>query len=775
MKKAIVVEHDDKSGFRTSWSKPIRQDVPEDEKTPQWFFRNLNYCLSFYNKPVGSIKFDAVPSDRSTTGIPESDRLYPVQHMLRMMMYYLGKQPNLDYAYLTQNVKDVNMQAQWYKGQDVAEFVNYFRGLMIQRLSQAKKDKMWSAHPVGKEVSNRYTQMYDKLELALALKPILENIAEEDGLEFNPMPGTSIQQPEDIDAAMETSFIEQSSITATDMANGIWFTHGWNHKALMSFMHTVIAGQTAWWHRVLNGRQVQDILQPYQVIRDNRFDHDYGKYDEFIGAIQSLSILEAQRRHPHLTSSQVDDIHNIAADGEKQKLYNTTSNINWYAVTESGEHRVTEVTMYWRTRRQSNKILVKNRFGEPVARVRKGVKEDEIKNITNDFGLNDIAYCTILGNKYIVDWGYVDNLVESIEDPSIPEFPIRFFRPNTFLGDSVSEVSRIHRIQDEMDMLDFKIREMVGRAKGKVHIIHGDKLGDMTTIKDLVDDFADMGIHVSQGSGEANDPADRKSMVEVVDMTLDPNIYRIAELYKERKERMGRVLNTSSISLGQQTRYIGLGQQQSTISQNQLGVSYLMDGFLDFIVMNMRYSVNQAKMLYRDKEVEFLVGEKGIRFINFTGDIPFERFMTSLNLSDVIDEDARKRILAYAQAWSQNPAFNVSASAIIQIEKANSFTEAADMLDRDRKKNEAKAQRSAKEMEEMKSKMSQMQQAIAMMMEQFKQDNENYRVEIKEAMKLLPQLAKEPMPPAPIQQQMAQMMQGGNQQQEQQQPQEIPQ
>ena len=573
---------------------------------------------------------------------------------------------------------------------------------------------------------------------------------------------------------MQTSFTEQSAITATDLANGMWFTNGWFHKALNSFMHTTITGQTAWWHRVENGRQTQEVVQPYQIIRDNRFDSDYGLRDEFRGVVEPMTPLEAQRRWPWLTSAQIDDIYNIAGDGEKNKLYNTAKNISWWpANVDHYEHTCTAITLYWRTRRQTNKVKVKNSFGDEHMRQRVGLKAEDMPNVKQDYSVNDIAYCTIYGNRYIVDYGYVDNLVESIEDPSMPEFPIKFFRPNTFLGESVSEGSRIHRIQDEMDMLDFKIREMLGRAKGKVYIIHGDKLGDDVNTKHLLDDFSDMGFHVTHSSGEVGDPNDRKSAVDMVDMTLDPNIHRIAELYRERKERMGRVLNTSTVSLGQQTKYIGLGQQQSTISQNQLGVSYLLDGFLDFLVMNMRYSVNQGKLLYKDTGAEFLIGERGTRFLEFTGDTPFERFMTSLNMNDVIDEEGRKRIQTFSQAWSQNPAFGVTASSIIRLETSNSFTEAADMLDKEIKRSEKKQQASAAEQINQKAQMDQMLQMFTAGIEQLKQDNENYRTELKEFMKIAPQLAQsmQAPPASPIQMQLAaqgaQMQQAAQQQQEQ--------
>ncbi len=756
-KKAITVTIND-SRYRDTTLRPQRQDIPESDKTPEWYFKNAMYYLTFYNQPIGSLRFDAAPTDRSSTSIPEQERNYPVQHMMRMMMYYLGKQQNLDFNYLTQNVQDMNLQARWIKGQDVSEFVNYFRGLMLQRVSNAN----WTGTPVSKEAQGRYTDMYDKLEIKVLLKPIFDKIQQENGIAFNPMPQANIEIPEDIERAMSTNFIEEGSILSSDLASGIWFTNGWMQKALKMFMYTTIAGTVGFWHKVIDGRQQQDVVLPYQLAWDNRFDDDYGAFDEFRGVIENITPFDAQLRYKSLDNAQINDLFAMATNDAEMAAYNTANNINWWVNNQGVKsNTVTEITYYWRTQREVSKVKVKNKFGNDTIRKSQNVEGEE------KYYVQDIAFATIVGNKYMVDWGYIDNLVESVEDPSKPEFPIKRFRPNTFLGDSVSEVSRIHKIQDEMDMYSFKIREMVGRAKGKLYWINGDKLGEGTTAKELMDDFADMGITVGTGgNGEFNDPNNRNSPVEYVDMTLDPNIHRLVELYGALKVKMGSILSASPISLGQQTRYIGYGQQQSAIAQNQLGVSYLIDGFLDFLVMNMRYAVNQAKNLYTEQdsmEVEYMIGEKGVRYLKFTKGLRFERFMISLNINDSIDEEGRKRIVQYAQAWSQNPSFGVTPLNILKLEKSVNYTEAIDMLEYDITRNKKMEAKERQAMMEQQSIIDQQLQIMKAAQEQLKEDNANYRAELqaitKSNLEIIKMMQQMQPPSSPLQNDLAQATQ----------------
>jgi hypothetical protein len=105
--KAIKISDD--AGFRSNQYKPERQDIPEVDKTPQFYYRNAMYYLTFFNNPTGSIRFDSVEKNFGSGGtIQDSERLYPANHMIRMILYYLGKQPNLDYAFITQNIQEAN-------------------------------------------------------------------------------------------------------------------------------------------------------------------------------------------------------------------------------------------------------------------------------------------------------------------------------------------------------------------------------------------------------------------------------------------------------------------------------------------------------------------------------------------------------------------------------------------------------------------------------------------------------------------------------------------
>lgn len=739
--KAVEIAIDDDT-YRGEVSPP-NQLIPEKDKNAQWYFKNLQYILSFYNQPVGSINFPSAfagtgdtNNNRNGGDFPFNSRLYPVQFMIRMMQYYLGKQPNLNYNWLVQDVQQGNLQANWIKGNDVSEFVNYFRGLILNRVSNAE----FTAKPLSKDAQSRKGDILNQLMLKWDMAQLFQQFKDM-GVEFNPANTPDFETPEDIEKWVDTNYKEYAAIIGTDMANGLWFSNHWLHKCLQAFMHTAITGICAMEHYVENGRNLQKIRMPYQLIWDNRIDDDYGRYDQFAGVVDNMTLGDIFSRFPELDDNQRADIQRMAQSADLGATYNNSNYINWWCYdTMQYRNTVTVATVYWRGKHYLNKKKVEDRYKNKKIKT-----TDNVEDIDPKYSFDDIYKCSIIGNKYLVNWGLMDNVVEEFGDKSKPLFPIIRFMPNTFMGESISEVARVHKLQDELDMYDFQIRMMIARSKGKVYFIDGSKFDEATTPKGFLEDVASMGIHIGRPSGEPNDPNNNGRVIDVIDWTLDPNIGKLAELYRDKKERMSRILSVSPIALGQQTRYIGLGTQQGTIAQNNLGTSYLIDGFMEWIVMNMRYAVNQAKNLYTindNKEAAFVIGDRGVKYLKFTKDLRFEDLFVELNINDVIDETAKKDIQTFAQAWSQNPQFGITPLDIIKLYSSNSMTQAKDELELSLKKGEKNKKRDLMEQTAIQNQAAEQQfqqkaaldQATKMMeasMVQLKEDNENYRTALK--------------------------------------------
>ncbi len=702
--------------------------IAESQKTPSWYYRKLRYFLTYYNNPVGGVSFGA-GVNAGNKNISNDEVYYPVQRMIRMCMYYLGKQPNLDNAWMVQDAKNNSLQSQWLKGQNVSEFVNYFRGLILQRLNNAT----FNAKSMNRDAINAKTEAVEKLQIKQELDKVLSPLFQEVGIAFNPVPNANpmAQTKEDIENEVDKNFYDANQEIYRLLANGVYFTNGWYTRLVQCFMHTVITGLGYYEHYVEKGKVLQRVVMPWQVVEDNRIDDDFGRMDKFRGKIEQLTITDVAIRFPNLSKEQLEDLERTSTDGKLSEYYNTTiTNLVWYGTNNNRQNTITCVTMYWRDLHYGGKVLADNKYGSKTVRK---TKEGE-----QGYSTEDLYQCTVLGDKYIVNYGLSDNVIEDLSTGR-PSFPIYKFKPSVFLGENVSEVGRIYKIQDELDMLDYKIRDMVGKAKGKVYIVQGDKLPEGTDGAELIENLSNIGLQVTNPSGVSGDNSTIKDMVSAIDMTLDPNIVRLVELYKDREARMGRIMSTSPVSLGQEYKYVGLGQAKSTIAQNTLGVAYILDGFLDFVVMNMRYATNLQKILSandeKNNDLMMLLGDSGVRYLKFTKDMQWEQMYIELIINDSMSDQDKKEIEQVSLAWAQNSV--LTPLTWLKIKRSESYTKAIAILEKETAENEAKMQKQQQEQQAMTIQQIEVDKNKDLEVVQYKEMMENYRKELDAAVKLL--------------------------------------
>jgi hypothetical protein len=286
---------------------------------------------------------------------------------------------------------------------------------------------------------------------------------------------------------------------------------------------------------------------------------------------------------------------------------------------------------------------------------------------------------------------------------------------------------------------------MTDRAKGKVFILNKHKLGSATS-QEILNDFERVGLHITDGNmtGEDFNNADYNKVVEVVDMTLDPNVQMIITLRREEERIMEEIVNVPKIAMGQQQGYLGAKTQAGSIAQSNLGTSYLYQGFIQFLERDLQYALNQYKVSLLDmtQDTLGLLDDNGIEFLEITEDFKFEDFGVYIKVKDFLDEQARERLLAIAQAAMQNQLIDMR--DYIRIETTKTYTELLKELQysmekKDRERRRAEEQAQMMQAAQMEAQMAMQQQQSAMA-----QEGNNYRSELK----FVGDMAKNAPPPS---------------------------
>jgi hypothetical protein len=307
--------------------------------------------------------------------------------------------------------------------------------------------------------------------------------------------------------------------------------------------------------------------------------------------------------------------------------------------------------------------------------------------------------------------------------------PIKVFMPNMVLGENRSVVSRLHQHQDRIDFITNEITKMMTRAKGKVFLINRQKLGT-STAQDVISDFERMGIHITDGSATGEDfvAGQDVRLVEVVDMTLDPNVQQLVSLRREEERLMEEIVNIPKVALGQQAGYVGAKTQAGTIAQSNLGTAYLYQGFIRFIEKQLAHALNQFKISLIDSDEETtlgVVGTHGMNYIKLTKDFGFEELGVYVKIKDFIDEQARERLLMQAQAAMQNQMIDFM--DYIKVEQSKTYTEALNELQYSIGRKMREAQKAQQQQQMMALLQQQQQQAAQAEQAAMREENANFR------------------------------------------------
>jgi hypothetical protein len=691
------------------------QFIPENKKDQEWYRDNARYVASKYNTQFNSLGF------RNN----EQNFDKPVDEMLRMFTYYLGKQENRDYYYTTQDQSGCELPTVWINGQKLTSMVDFMLGTAIKMIENIEP----SVKAVSRTATNKRTLDMELALLKVEFKNIFSQL-EEQGVSFNPLGKQDFEMPDEVMKHMQYDYKQYGEEIAYDMVTDILHRNKFISKYKQAFFYTLLAGVVGIENKIVNKRVMKEIILPYNLIWDNTFDDDLNEKARFVGKIDWISpgeIISNPYYTRQLTTEQIEEIKILTPDNIDKLLGEdniTTNKLKWYW-NNNGVPSLAATTCYWIGYKELRYEKLKDKYGnEHIAKIKNA-------NVSQ-YWVKTVYKATLLANKYVVDYGEIHNIVRKQDDINEVELPITVFIPNMVMGENRSIVSRLHKHQDRIDFLNNEITKSVTRAKGKVFVLNKHKLGTATA-QEVLNDFERMGIHITDGNatGEEFIGPDQNKVVDVVDMTLDPNVQQLLSLKREEERIMEEIVNVPKAAMGQQQGYMGAKTQAGTIAQSNLGTSYLYQGFVQFIEKDLQHSLNQFKvslLANQDDDIP-VIGDRGINYLKVTEDFKFEDFGIYVKIRDFIDDQAKERLLFIAQAAMQNQAIDML--DYLQLETSKTYTELFNNLkfSLEKKKREAEKQQEI----QMMMQQAQMEQQQQLQQEQMamKEEGNNYRAELK--------------------------------------------
>lgn len=641
---------------------PPNDYLLEKDKTPQWFVEQARWIISCgYNQPRPVF----------TSGATIGNGI--VDEALENWSFIFAEQANDTFAYIQQDFSGNTVPAVFIPGGKIAELFNHIKGRLISDIQNLEV----SAKNLSREVSSKRSEMLEKLVLKYKYGKLLKE-AMPDAVEFNPMGGEveGLQSLDEIEKYV-TKWQDRFTILVERMAAYLMEFDFLKDKFVSQGAEQMAGGVSGMLTQTVNGRVTNESIPSWKLIWDNRQDDDFNREAWFCGVME-VKVPYQQVIQQFGDDLSEEEIKEIRALADNQYLQQATAWFNYYNTTATGSSPVWWVNpgtidmcisyarVWWIGPRDFRYKQTYDKLGTPRY---KKINDEEYyekgypkklkgSDIPGDFIGYDLHTGILIGNKYLVRHGYANNVLRPLGNRERPSLPINILCSGMALGGNKPLVSRLKANQREIDRLAFKIQEITGKAFGKVFIINGNKL-DVTSTE-LLSDMKIMGIHVSRGgSGESDDPSINQPMVEVVDMTLDPNIVRYIDLKNEQKREMDEIASVSQISLGQQGYTVGKGVQQNTINQNSFGLAPMISGLMKHYERVLQYNVDLQQLLWSlsdSFDEEMIIGDDGSRLLELIDPKEFgtQRMKVNIKLNDPTDTLQKDRIQSVALAAAQN-------------------------------------------------------------------------------------------------------------------------
>jgi hypothetical protein len=693
-----------------------KQFVPEKDKNAIWFKENIQYIAEKYNTQQNQLGYRT----------PQSwDK--PIDEMIRMFTYYLGKQENRDYYYSTQDADNCKLPHVWINGQKLTSMIDFMLGSAIKMIENIEP----TVRGTSKALISKKNEIYQMALSKIILKEIADAMSEK-GVEFNPTGMVNFENEQDLQKYMTYDYKEYSEEIAQRLAEDILYRNKFIEKYKQAFLYLTLGGVIGIENYIKKGRQIKEVILPYNLIWDNTVDDDYNSRAQFVGKVDWYTpgeILSNPDFMAYLSPADVEEIKTVNTQTIDKMLgeeYISSNQLRWW-YNWSGVPKMACVTGYWVGYKELRYEKTKDQYGnEHFSKTR--------KRSNSQYWVKTVYKGTLIANKYMVNWGETNNIVRNFDDKNEVELPISVFLPNMVMGETRSIASRLHKHQDRIDYLNYEITKATDRAKGKVFILNKHKLGSATP-QEVLNDFERMGIHITDGNatGEDYNNNDNNRIVEVVDMTLDPNVRELINLKREEERIMEEIVNVPKIAMGQQQGYLGAKTQAGSIAQSNLGTAYLYQGFIRFIEKDLQYALNQYKvsLLSLKEEGVGLLDDRGYDFLEITDEVKFEDFGVYIKVKDFLDEQAKERLLAIAQAAMQNGLIDMR--DYIKIETSKSYTELLKELEYSMAKKDMEKKEEMRRQQIMQAAQQEAMMQAQMQQAQVAQEGSNYRQELKAA------------------------------------------
>ena len=675
----------------------INLDVPEHEKTDDWYLKVARYFTTFYNLPI-------FPYPNKETA------LTPVDEMNRCFLYYYGQQGAARNFPVIQDTILMELQS---RNNQIFQLVNSLHGKMSEFMAKFNI----STELLSADAKTRRDIFKQMLIFTVDNKDFLEKIKEL-GITFNPLPENIVlSSREDVEEYMDVSYREEGAEVAENLARAIIKINDYATLKTQQFLDVVISGLTGCDRYIENGILKEKICAPQSLILDFRSKSNNAYNDDawFRGFWENLIAPDAilERYGDNLSEEAIKEIKSLSTQQTTSQYYATftqvypqspTTYYNWWQGNGSYLTGLSVAKIYFKARVDYRYKKKKTRSGSII------VKENDykdgkpvIENMNRKGMVTNYRWhqATIIGNKWVVNAGLVPNAIYEQLKISEQECPATVFIDNYMGGYYRSRVSRMTDLQDDYNLATIKRKAAMINDMGINYIITNAGEDSNTSVKKIFQDFNSQHMTMLKKDLDSNPDLVQMRFAEVVDFTKSLTVVNVYENIMASLEReMSKMMHLPDVSQGLQQSVIGKGVQQATTNLAAVGVAPLFNGFINYIQRGLQLSANMQKLAFCADDVDeeyprMILGDRGYEWLKSAVMESFEHLGIYINPYDQIDEAKSQDLNMMVQAAFQNGLLDFNDA--IKLKTMTSYRHALIYLNRITKQRKMESQKAAEQ------------------------------------------------------------------------------
>jgi len=652
--------------------------VPESEKGAEWSANAVRfYVNAYFNKPFYQF------NGRTNADFEQSVKDSPIDEIIRNWSYYLGEQ---QIGVNSALINGRSAKALYRAGLEINSLVTHKVGQLEDVLQSIKP----SAEAISKEAKSKKQFLQELVLMQLQEKQLMEQL-QAAGVILNPLPqGIEINTIEEFEKKKEYTLKEMGEVICDRIAVKLSVYNDITNKFIEATRQCIVGGIVGIDLYVKNGILCADLVPAHQNIWDNSKTDSFLRDKRVAGRVYyQLTIGEILATWgDQLSETDIEEIKRGQSTDMSEYLMiynNPINNYNLWAYPTSDNYvkGYTAVKMYFKghkymdyTKTRKGKVVKMDIYDEN-GKIKEGAR------LKGDYSDEAWYTCTLIGNKYPVDFGLAENIAYESYGQRLPQCPLVQVVPNMTLDQYKSDVSKIRQIQDEIDFYANKIKDKAIRDWGKNYIIRGKALG-LQDIQEFLEDFKAQSISLTVEDGEtADSDLQANRDIQTVDLTLDPNIMNYVSLKATMVREMREVMSLPDAAMGLQKSVIGKAVQENTMQAANTGLAPFYNTMLSFFQTTMQTAVNMQKLSFAaddmDDIIQEMVGMDGYDYLKITKGATFDFYGVFLSIADMIKPEERRKLQEEALiAVQQDPTL---LPYMVKLRRYKTLTEAENYLD----------------------------------------------------------------------------------------------